>query len=249
MRGTPSASRRSRSIRAGRAGRRGPRLHALSACSPLEQCASVDLGERDRGPDPRRDPRELDQLPDQLHLPVATLRHLRHELFGDPRCDGEQLHARCRRRRPYDPRPRDCEQREAEHGSSDLGSHGRGAARCCAAHEPIERQHPIELDRSLPSRRRDSSRRGCEGTGAVAHGADRLRRARPRSSPSGSGSPEAYPPSAGRSARRCAASSPSAPRRENHRREQARAISHKPHDRGLVAPAGARPRGSRGSRR
>ena len=60
------------------------------ACSPLEQAPPLISGNATEGQALAETHRTLDQLPDQLHLPVATLRHLRHELFGDPRCDGEQ---------------------------------------------------------------------------------------------------------------------------------------------------------------
>ena len=64
---------------------------------PGQHRAADDLRYRSGGPDPDRRRRHLDRhRPDQLHLPVAALRHERRQLLGYRRRDERHLHPRPR---------------------------------------------------------------------------------------------------------------------------------------------------------
>ena len=80
------------------------------AAPAVEHQAAVALWEHDPGADPGRVPRELDQLPDQLHVSVGAVRQLRAQLRGDRRRERSDLHTHCRGRGSHDSRPGDGEQ-------------------------------------------------------------------------------------------------------------------------------------------
>ena len=58
------------------------------------------------------DPRDLEEQPNLIPLPVGSVRHERKRLLRDLECDGEDLHPDFRRRRPHASRISDGAQRQ-----------------------------------------------------------------------------------------------------------------------------------------
>ena len=88
-----------------------------------EQRPADDLGHRPAGPDAHREPRHVEQQPDQLHLPVAALRQRGRQLHDHHRRQRPDLRARGRRRGPHDQGAGDREQRRRLEHSVNVGGH------------------------------------------------------------------------------------------------------------------------------
>ena len=92
------------------------------AAAAGEHRPADDQRHRPAGPDADRGPRQLDQQPDELRLPVAAVRQPRQRLPADRRRHRQTLCARGRRRRAHAQGPGDREQRRRRGQPGELSA-------------------------------------------------------------------------------------------------------------------------------